>query len=206
MEKNETNHNQSNSSANSSDLGVCVVRTQIGENALNFNDWLAQKSISYSIQLWIKKLLLFLRNIIKFDSSDMNVDFNKALESASKIKLKGGIFTKSCLILLIAIIAIFIMACVVNNIWVFIGAGVFIFVLVLVILLKLISLAGKNPHAVIFEGAELLIHSQMQMHLMAKGLGKMEGLPSQFTEALPTSSDPDKIKEANNPDPEKTKD
>ncbi|KIC90266.1 hypothetical protein [Flavihumibacter solisilvae] len=58
-----------------------------------------------------------------------------------------------------------------GNLWISCAAIALIFILTFVILWRLINFANKNPQAAILEGAEFLVHEQIQM--AAKGLKSM---------------------------------
>jgi len=128
----------------------------------------------------------------------MDLDIDKLVSNVSKITLKGGIFAKTCTVLIIVSLSFFGISYFAKNIWISGVAIGFIFILTFVILWRLINFANKNPQAAILEGAEFLVHEQIQ--LAAKGI---PSIPDSL--ALLMVDDPSKIgnlsqKEINTPD------
>ena len=91
------------------------------------------------------------------------MDFNSMLDTASKIKLSGGMVGKVCKVLIIVALAMAVIAWSVKLVWVSVLAICLLFVLCLVILWRVISFAIKNPQAAIMEGAEFLLHEQLML-------------------------------------------
>lgn len=113
----------------------------------------------------------------------MDLDFNKLLQNVSKVKLHGGVFGKSCIVLVIVSFSMLGITWAVKLAWISALALVLLFTLVFIILWKLISFAAKNPQAAILEGAEFLTHERLQ--LAAKGKQNIPFLPSDFSEEKP---------------------
>lgn len=98
----------------------------------------------------------------------MNLDFGKLIKSVSKVKLGGGIFGKTCTVIMVITITFGFISWITGNLWVCVGAMVLIFIMAFVLLWRLINYANKNPQAVILEGAEFLVHQQIE--LASKGV------------------------------------
>ncbi|MFA6198128.1 MAG: hypothetical protein WC734_03175 [Patescibacteria group bacterium] len=113
----------------------------------------------------------------------MDYDISKLIKTATGIKLKGGIFTKVCVVIIIVSLCIFGIAIRANNQWMSIGSILLIFIFAIVILWRLINFANKNPQAAILEGAEFLIHEQIQ--LAAKGKPEISKKLSEMEEDKP---------------------
>jgi predicted outer membrane repeat protein len=123
----------------------------------------------------------------------MNIDFSKLINNVAKVKLGGGIFGKTCTVIMVITVTFGGIACVANNLWVCILAIVLIAAIAFVLLWRLINFADKNPQAVILEGAEFLVHQQIE--LAAKGVPKlpapaniMQGIPIVITDLLKEQS------------------
>ncbi len=130
----------------------------------------------------------------------MNIDVGKLIANVSQIKLKGGIFTKASTLLIIACICIFGIAAITRNLWISAAAIGLIFILVFVMLWRLINFANKNPQAAILEGAEFLVHEQIQ--LAAKGITSIPQSFSTLMEETPIEVDVESLQLANQPDEE----
>ena len=128
----------------------------------------------------------------------MNLDIGKLINNVSRVKLKGGIFAKASLVIIIVSLCIFGIAATLGNIWVSCGAIGLIFILAFVILMRLINFANKNPQAAILEGAEFLVHEQIQ--LAAKGVKEIPNVLSNLTEETQVPIDNLAQQEANQPD------
>jgi hypothetical protein len=126
------------------------------------------------------------------------MDFNQLISNVSKVKLQGGIFAKASAVVIIISICIASIATIAGNLWISCGAIVLIFFLAFTILWRLINFANKNPQAAILEGAEFLVHEQIQ--LAAKGLGNFPSLSTTLTEETPITTTETTIKAANQPD------
>ncbi len=128
----------------------------------------------------------------------MNIDVGKLIENVSKIRLKGGIFTKASTVLIVVAVSIFGIAALAGNIWVSGAAIGLIFIMTMVILWRLINFANKNPQAAILEGAEFLVHEQIQ--LAAKGVESIPQSLSSLIEETPIIVDTKSQQLANQPD------
>ena len=125
----------------------------------------------------------------------MNVDINKLIRNVSQVKLQGGLFAKASIVIIVVSICLFGIAAIASNLWVSIGAIVLIFLLAFIIMWRLINFANRNPQAAILEGAQLLVHEQMQ--LAAKGIKEIPDTLNNLTEDTNVTID-DKSKELAN--------
>ena len=130
----------------------------------------------------------------------MNIDIGKLVQNVSQIKLKGGVFEKASRVIMVVSICIFGIAVFLGNIWVSCGAILLIFIFAFVILWRLINFANKNPQAAILEGAEFLVHEQIQ--LAAKGISKIPQSIANIIEETPLEIDEELKNKANQPDEE----
>jgi hypothetical protein len=128
----------------------------------------------------------------------MNIDIEKLVKNVSQIKLKGGIFEKASVVIIVVSICLFGIAVSTGNIWVSCGAIGLIFILAFVGLWRLISFANNNPQAAILEGAEFLVHEKIQ--LAAKGISEIPQSIANLTEETPIVINAKIEKEANIPD------
>lgn len=88
-------------------------------------------------------------------------DIINGITNLSKIKLRGGLVGKVCLVMIVFCVCLTVIAVVYNN---FMVACVVIGVLTLVVsagVWKVVSFAGKNPEAALSEGAEFLVHERL---------------------------------------------
>jgi len=138
---------------------------------------------------------------------ELPINWKNALAGVSKISLSGGIVGKICIVLIVIAIAISTISFSFKNFWVTIIALVMLFILAINILNRLISLAGKNPIAALFEGSELLVHEQMRL-----GFKGRENIPfslKDFDENTIKSLEPadlNKIDEPDSSEPQKLTD
>ena len=123
---------------------------------------------------------------------------NKLIKNVSRVKLKGGIFGKTCTVLIIVAFIMFGISYITNNLWVSIAALLMIFILTFIMLWRLINFANKNPQAAILEGAEFLIHEQLQ--LAAKGVPNIPQTLTLYMEGNPVQIEPGKQVLLNDPD------
>ena len=128
----------------------------------------------------------------------MDFDIGKIFEQISKLKLKGGIFQKASIVVIVISICIFIMAILIGNIWLTSGSILLIFILAFVTLWRLLNFADKNPQAAILEGAEFLVHERIQ--LAAKGIDKIPESNANVIEETYIELDIESQREANKPD------
>ena len=89
-------------------------------------------------------------------------DLNSIAHTISGLKLKGGLSGKICHVLIFVALAMAAIAWSVQVIWVAVLSLSMIFVLTMVMLWRLINLADKNPQSALMEGAEFLVHEQLQ--------------------------------------------
>ncbi len=133
----------------------------------------------------------------------MNLDISKLIKNVTKVKLGGGIFGKTCTVIMVIAVTFGGIAWIANNLWVCILAIVLIAIIAFVLLWRLISFADKNPQALILEGAEFLVHQQIE--LAAKGIPSIPknsniipATPINITELLKEQSNqPDKNSSSN---------
>ena len=128
----------------------------------------------------------------------MNIDIGELVNNVSKVTLKGGIFAKTCSVLIIVAISMFGISFFAKNIWISgISIGL-IFILTFVILWRLINFANKNPQAAILEGAQFLVHEQIQ--LAAKGIPSLPNTIQYLKEDKPIELKDNIEEESNKPD------
>ncbi|NSL89336.1 hypothetical protein ECE50_021015 [Chitinophaga sp. Mgbs1] len=129
---------------------------------------------------------------------NMNFDLNKLIRNVSKVKLSGGVFGKTCQVIIIIALCFVAIAFIAKNLWISIAAMVFIFIIAFVFLWKLLSFANKNPQAAILDGAEFLVHQQIEY--AAKGIPNLSTTPNKVTIGAPISMTEVEKKELDNPD------
>lgn len=127
----------------------------------------------------------------------MNIDFSKLIRNVTKVKLGGGVFGKTCTVLIVIAVIFFGIAWIANNIWVSVLAISLVFILTFVLLWRLINFANKNPQAVILEGAEFLVHQQIE--LASKGVPNLPN-PVNIVQATPITITDDTKEQINKPD------
>ena len=128
----------------------------------------------------------------------MDIDFGKLVKNISEIKLKGGLFQKACTVIIIVCISILTIALVSKNLYVEIGAIVLIFLFAFILVMRLINFANKNPQAALLEGAQFLVHEQIQ--LAAKGIGEIPQIQENIVEGNPVIINDETIENAEQPD------
>ena len=128
----------------------------------------------------------------------MDIDIGKMINNVSKVALKGGIFAKTCTVLIVAALALFGISYFANNVWISAAAIGLIFIMTFVILWRLINFANKNPQAAILEGAQFLVHEQIQ--LAAKGIPSLPDTINLLTYDSPPQIGNLSQKEINTPD------
>jgi hypothetical protein len=128
----------------------------------------------------------------------MNVDINQLIKNVSEVKLKGGIFATASWVVIVVSICLFAVAALAGNVWISCATIGLIFILAFVILWKLISFANKNPQAAILEGAQFLVHEQIQ--LAAKGVPTIVPNVNSYVEAEPVLKDAKLEETANTPE------
>lgn len=128
----------------------------------------------------------------------MNYDINQILQNAFSVKLPGGVFGKTCTVLIVVSLSMTGIAWTAGNIWISSAALAMIFILCFIMLWRLINFANKNPQAAILEGSEFLIHKQME--LAAKGIPHLPKIPNLYTEDKPIQIEPEQLQSLNMPD------
>jgi hypothetical protein len=114
--------------------------------------------------------------------SPINFDISQILEGISKVKLRGGVVGKVSVVLISTSICIAIIALKSEKMWISVFGMSLIFVFCSVFLWRLVSFADRNPQAALLEGAEFLVHQQMQL-----GMKSMPALPPSIPVAPPGS-------------------
>jgi hypothetical protein len=89
------------------------------------------------------------------------MSFDKALESLKTVNLRGGIFGKTALLLIVLSICV-AAVCIKTDIWwLQIGLMLPLMGIVLYALKRVLDFAERNPQAAIMDGAELLVHERI---------------------------------------------
>ncbi len=127
-------------------------------------------------------------------------DLQSILHTASKITLPGGVVGKVCKVLIVLAIVFAVIAWSVKVVWVSAAALFLLSAIVSVMLWRLISFAQSNPQAAILEGAEFLMHEQLQ--LGTKANPKIQVTAKDFAEATPVTLTPEEQKNLQQPDTE----
>ena len=89
------------------------------------------------------------------------MDFDKALENLKTIKLTGGIFGKTSLVLIVLAICAAAVSIKVDVWWVPLALMLPLMGIVFYTLKRCLDFAERNPHAAIMDGAELLVHERI---------------------------------------------
>jgi len=89
------------------------------------------------------------------------VDFEKALESLKTIKLTGGIFGKTTLLLVVMCICVATVTLKIGTWWFALILMIPLMSIVYYALKRCLDFAEKNPQAAIMDGAELLVHERI---------------------------------------------
>lgn len=89
------------------------------------------------------------------------MDFEKALESLKTIKLTGGIFGKTTLLLVVLCICVAAISLKISTWWFSLALMLPLMALVFYSLKRCLDFAEKNPQAAIMDGAELLVHERI---------------------------------------------
>jgi len=97
----------------------------------------------------------------------MSVD--KAIESIKKVKLRGGIFGKTTLLLVVLVVGVCVVAFKASVPWVALALVLPLMLLVFYALKRSFDFAHAHPYVAAMEGGELLQHERI-VH-SAKGLG-----------------------------------
>lgn len=89
------------------------------------------------------------------------MDFDKALENIKSVKLTGGIFGKTSLLLIVLAICVAAVSIKVDVWWVPLVLMLPLMGIVFYTLKRCLDFAERNPHAAIMDGAELLVHERI---------------------------------------------
>ena len=89
------------------------------------------------------------------------MDFEKALESVKTIKLTGGVFGKTSLVLVIMCICVTAITIKIGIWWFSLILALPMLGLVFYALKRVFDFADQNPQAAIMDGAELLVHEKI---------------------------------------------
>jgi hypothetical protein len=109
-------------------------------------------------------------------------NLDRIASNISKVIVKGGLASKICHVLIVVAIAMAIISWSVKlPVVAFTSLGL-IFILSFVMLWRLISLADKNPHSALMEGAEYLVHEQIMI-----GTKNQPWIPAKNTEVVVSS-------------------
>ena len=125
------------------------------------------------------------------------MDLAKTLESVKSIKLQGGIFSKSSLIIIVLAICTASVCIFTKNVWVSLILTLSVLGIAFYTIKRCLDFAEKNPQAAIMDGAQFLLHEKMQLGM------KYGGTINAHTENL-TADHPGVFipeNEANEPDP-----
>jgi hypothetical protein len=111
-----------------------------------------------------------------------SLDFGPLAETATKVRLRGGVVGKLSTVLIVASIALGAIGVAAHNEWIAGGAVILIFVLVLTLGWKMLRFAEEHPQAALMEGAELLMHERLTL--------AMKGHPEFLHDPSQESTDP----------------
>ena len=89
------------------------------------------------------------------------MNFEKALESIKSIKLTGGIFGKTTLLLVVLCVSVAAVTLKIGTWWFALILMIPLMGLVFYLLKRCLDFAEKNPQAAIMDGAELLVHERI---------------------------------------------
>ena len=89
------------------------------------------------------------------------MDFDKALENLKTIKLTGGIFGKTSLVLIVLVVCSAAVSIKVDVWWVPLALMLPAMGIAFYTLKRCLDFAESNPHAAIMDGAELLVHERI---------------------------------------------
>jgi len=89
------------------------------------------------------------------------IDFDRALESIRSIKLTGGMFGKTSLLVMVLAVCMAAVAIKIGTWWFALAAMLPVTALAYYALKRCFDFAEKNPQAAIMDGAELLIHEKL---------------------------------------------
>jgi hypothetical protein len=89
------------------------------------------------------------------------VNFEKALDRIKSIKLTGGVFGKTTLLLIVLCLCIAIVTLKIGTWWFALILMIPMMLLVFYALKRCLDFAEKNPQAAIMDGAEFLVHERI---------------------------------------------
>jgi len=115
--------------------------------------------------------------------------FDKALEHVKSIKLTGGIFGKTNLLLIVLVICGSAVAMTISVWW---AASLIILALICLVfygIKRCFDFADANPHAAIMDGAELLIHERTLQG--RKGYNILPSAPMSLDHEMPALTNQD---------------
>jgi len=133
------------------------------------------------------------------DHMSLPFGLDSLAQQASKLKLQGGLAGKICQVLIFVALAMAIIAWSVHEVWIAAAALGLIFILVFSMLWRLITLAEKNPHSALMEGAELLVHQQLMV--ASKGGIQIPTTLATLTAPAPLQLSPAELKTLAVPEP-----
>jgi len=99
--------------------------------------------------------------IDNLQASQIGVPLHKALESLKSIKLSGGIFGKTSLVLVVLCLCVTAVSLKMGIWWFSLVLMAPTIGLVFYLLKRVLDFAEKNPQAAIMDGAELLVHEKI---------------------------------------------
>lgn len=134
----------------------------------------------------------------------MNFDFGKLIKNVSSVKLGKGIFGKAATVLIVLTVTFGFIAWASHNVWVCVVALVLLAFIVTFILFRLMRLAEKTPQTVILEGAEFILHQQIE--IASKGMPTLPITHGQFIIGSPLNLSPIEVEHLNDPDVPPTED
>jgi hypothetical protein len=111
------------------------------------------------------------------------LNFEKVLESIKTIKLTGGIFGKTSLLLIVLCVCVAAVSLKVDVWWVPLALMLPLMALVAYALKRCLDFAEKNPQAAIMDGAELLVHERITQAI--KGHDSIPSLPPTIDHEVP---------------------
>lgn len=125
------------------------------------------------------------------------MNFEKALESIKSIRLTGGVFGKTTLLLAVLCICVTAISLKIGTWWFALITIILLMSLVFYLLKRCLDFAEKNPQAAIMDGAELLVHEKI-IH-GRKGEEELPPIGSTIDHQLPSISDSEVISEDSPP-------
>lgn len=104
------------------------------------------------------------------------MSFDKALESIKAIKLTGGIFGKTTLLLIVLCLCIASVSIKIGTWWFSLTLMLLMIGLAFYTLKRCFDFAERNPQAAIMDGAELLVHERIIHEKKGDELVPIEGV------------------------------